>query len=294
MTLEMSTNKKALASVAELQSEPWQEVMEEINKIARPTGLLEYSTYSRIWEYPWVWFHLKPLRRQDIRVLDIGSEKSPFPWFLATQGFDVMVSDKSAHYWRLWHQASRQLKVAVDRRVLDGENLDLTAASVDVYLSVSVLEHVSNKTKLISEAARVLRPGGMLIMTFDICQPEMGMTFPEWNGQAPTMEGFDDLFRRSPWFESGLSHLPWNTQDIPEYISWHRTTASHHNYVTGAALILRNKRLWVETAWKDRVKRFKGQIRTTSFVAMMYLQQGKRVPGRAIARLSESLFKNHR
>jgi hypothetical protein len=101
-----------------------------------------------------------------------------------------------------------------------------------------------DKVKAITEAARVLKPGGLLILTFDICEPDMGMTFPEWNGRALTMQEFDDIFMKSGWFETGTSEQSWNTADIPEYLSWNRTTAPHHNYITGAALFRRNRAIW--------------------------------------------------
>jgi SAM-dependent methyltransferase len=223
--------------------------MEEINKIAHEGGLQEYTTYCRIWEYPWVWFQLEPLKGHKLRMLDVGSEKSSFPWFLAKQGFDVVVSDVTPKNWQLWEMASRELGVNVHKRILDAQDLDLHTASVDIYLSVSVIEHISNKPQVIAEAARVLRPDGLFVMTFDICEQDMGMTFPEWNGRALTMQEFDELFKNSPWFESGLSDLAWNTEDIPDFLAWHRITAPWHNYVAGAAVIQRSALVWQES-WR--------------------------------------------
>ena len=250
---------KQLARLSELQQGYFSRCMDDINKIADAGGLARYTTYSRIWEYPWIWCQLEPYKGKDLWTLDIGSEKSPFPWFLATRGFRVVVSDVTASYWRSWQMVNQLLSANVRRRVLDSQDLDIPSASVDIYLSVSVIEHVWDKAKVFEEAARVLRPGGLMVMTFDVCEPDMGMTFPEWNGRAMTMREFDDLFRNSPWFEPGLSELPWNTGDIPEYLSWHRTTAPHHNYVTGAALVRRNDRAWVEPAWKDHLRTVRGK-----------------------------------
>jgi SAM-dependent methyltransferase len=49
--------------------------------------------------------------------------------------------------------------------VLDACSLPISDDSVDVVLAVEVLEHVSRPEQLIAEAARVLRPGGQLILT---------------------------------------------------------------------------------------------------------------------------------
>lgn len=274
---------KRLASLSEMQGSSSKRIIKQINEIASRSGVLQqYTTYSRIWEYPWVWLQLELMKGRSLRLLDVGSERSPFLWFLATQGFDVTISDITANYWRVWRRASRQLKIAVGKRILDAQNLDLPTASVDVYLSVSVIEHIPDKAKVIAEATRVLRPGGLLVMTFDICEPDMGMTFPEWNGSAPTMAEFDNLFRNSPWFESGLAEVPWNTDDILDYLSWHRTTAPHHNYITGAAVVKRNDRVWIEPAWKDLLRNLRGKIHTTCSIAIWYLQHSVRVARRLI------------
>jgi len=275
---------KRLARFAETRQEAFSRTMEQINEVASSAGLVEYRTYSRIWEYPWLWLQLSPLEARGARILDIGSETSPFPWFLGKRGLEVIVSDVTANYWRAWRRAEKRLGVSVDKRILDAQDLDLPTAGLDVYLSVSVMEHVPDKAEAIAEAARVLRPGGLLVMTFDICEPGMGMTFPEWNGRALTMREFDDLFRDNPWFEPGLADLRWNTEDIPEYLAWHRTTAPHHNYVTGGAAIRRNGREWEDSGRKDRYGVLKGKWRTARHVAFWYLRRSLPVAKRVAAR----------
>ena len=270
------SSEKRLASVRELRSEHYTRFMQHLNHLAAEAELHQYTTYSRIWEYPWLWSKLESLKGQGLKVLDLGSERSPIQWFLATQGFRVIVSDISAQHWRVWRRANKKLELSLRRLIIDAQNIDLPAASVDIYLSVSVIEHVEDKVKAMMEAARVLRPGGLLIMTFDICEPYLGMSFPEWNGRALTMGEFDELFRDSPWFDPEVSRLPWNAEDIPEYYSWHRNTAPHHNYITGAAVVRRNERVWVETASKGRLRTLKGQLRTAISVALWPLVSSKR------------------
>jgi len=221
--------------------------------------LTEYTTYSRIWEYPWLWFHLQDLPR-NARVLDIGSERSPFPWYLASQGFDVIVSDVTGDHWDTWEKASQRVEVRPRLRVLDSQNLGLATGSVDVYESISILEHIPNKQSALEEAARVLKPGGLLLITFDICEPDMGMSFPEWNGRAVSMREFDQLFSGSSWFEPGLGDLRWNTEAISEYMAWVRTTAPHHNYACGAVAVRRNHLTWPGSPGKGRLMEARGTL----------------------------------
>jgi SAM-dependent methyltransferase len=92
----------------------------------------------------------------------------------------------------------------------------------------------------VNEIARVLKPGGIFALSFDICEPEMGMTFPEWNGKALTFSEFENLIWNHPEFDNGGVRPDWNLEDIPEFTAWHLQSAPHHNYVTGAA-VLRKK-----------------------------------------------------
>jgi SAM-dependent methyltransferase len=239
--------KKLLANYPDISDPRWTGFMDELNAVARRGGLAEYKTYSRVWEYPWLWFQLENSPRT-LRVLDIGSERSAYPWLLAEKGFDVTVSDVTSSYWGLWRNAQRNLGVKPDLKILDTQALALQTASFDVYQSVSILEHVPDKAKALKEAARVLRPGGLLLMSFDICETEMGMAFPKWNGRAVSMAELDELFANCPWFEAGLSDVAWNLETIEQYWDWHRTTAEHHNYITGAISVRRTQEPWVEHA----------------------------------------------
>ena len=262
--------QKCLASRPEIEAESFLGVMREVNALARLCGLHEYTTYSRLWEYPWLWRQLEPLSERHLRLLDVGSEESPFPWFLASKGFGVVVSDLTPAQWRLWSNAKRQTRARVTCRLLDAQALDVPTASFDIYLSVSVIEHVPDKRRALSEAARILRPGGLLVWTFDICQPEMGMTFPGWNGKALSMEEFDSLFRESPWFEPGLAEIKWNREVIPEYWAWHRTTSPHVNYVTGAAVVRRTARVWETRTLLDLGSSLRGTCRPVLAVPLWY------------------------
>jgi ubiquinone/menaquinone biosynthesis C-methylase UbiE len=251
---------KQLAKMSELKSDNYNECINEINQIARRCGLQEYTAFSRIWEYPWLWDKLKRFSGRKLRVLDLGSELSPFPWFLATKGFNVIVSDINDGYWDFWQRAEKALGINVTKTKLDAQNLDLPTDSINIYLSVSVIEHVPNKGQTIAEAARVLKTGGMLIMTFDVCEPSLGMTFPEWNGKALTMQEFDKSFNNCPWFEQKIDTLKWNTDDIQEYLNWHRSTAPHHNYVTGAAMMQRSQKCWEEAFYLNYLRIGKGSL----------------------------------
>lgn len=59
----------------------------------------------------------------------------------------------------------------------DGQTIPLEDASLDGVLSTQTLEHVPNPTRIINEWARVLRPGGYLLLTVPFIWPEHEMPF---------------------------------------------------------------------------------------------------------------------
>jgi len=50
----------------------------------------------------------------------------------------------------------------------DGSRLPYADGSFDVVYSVSVLEHVPTRSAVLRELVRVLRPGGLFVLTFDV------------------------------------------------------------------------------------------------------------------------------
>jgi len=229
-----------LANVPEMLSPPWQAFMNELNGFARPLGLREFTTWSKIWEYPALW--QGGLHRVDwskAHLLDIGSELSPLPWWLASKGATVTLVEATENYNRHWEHVRRKLgNPKVTWHTVGSADLPAPSGSVDVVTSLSVIEHQPDKAHAFHEIARVLRPGGILALSFDLAERDLGMTYPEWNGRALTRAEFARLVQDSPELEL-TTPLDWNEEDLEPFLAWHRQTAPHHNYITGAALLRR-------------------------------------------------------
>jgi len=227
-----------LANLPEMFSREWTAVIDELNAFAAPLGLRQFTNWSKLWEYPWLWHNgLSALDWRGLRVLDLGSEQSPFPWWLATKGAHVTLVETRRDWIEQWEAVRAALGgVAVDWQIVDGSRLPFADESFDVVTSLSVIEHQDDKALAALEVGRVLKPGGLFGISFDICEPSLGMTFPEWNGRALTMDEFEKYFWRQPAFDRG-EELEWNREDIAPFLRWHRQTAPHHNYVTGAAVL---------------------------------------------------------
>lgn len=241
-----------LANLPEMFSSKWTAFIDELNRFAAPLGLRQFTNWSKLWEYPWLWHHgLSGLHWRDRRLVDLGSEQSPFPWWLATQGAHVTLVETRRDWIPQWEAIRAKLDVKVDWQIVDSSRLPFADNSVDVVTSFSVIEHQDDKALAAAEVARVLKSGGVFGISFDICEPSMGMTFPEWNGRALTMREFETTIWNQPAF--GQRSAPdWNREDIAPFLRWHRQTATHHNYVTGAAILRKRRSGW----WGRLSRRF--------------------------------------
>lgn len=233
------SSRAELASIQAMKSPRFVSFMGMLNAFAAAFGLRTFTTWSKIWEYPWLWHAaLGHIDWAGTSVVDLGSELSPMPWFLAALGAKVMLIETDPQWAPLWEQLRSKLKVDVSWHLVNSEALPIANAGSDVVTSFSVIEHQHDKQAAVSEVARVLKPGGLFALSFDICEKQMGMSFPEWNGQALTLREFEDLVWLHPAF--GNSRRPqWDLSAVGPYLDWHRTTAPHHNYVTGAAVLLK-------------------------------------------------------
>jgi 2-polyprenyl-3-methyl-5-hydroxy-6-metoxy-1,4-benzoquinol methylase len=96
---------------------------------------------------------------QGQRCLDLGSDNGVISLLLRRAGGDWASAD-------LTHEAVASIRglVGDDVHWLEGERLPFAAASFDRVVVVDMLEHVVNERAFVAELARVLRPGGVLIV----------------------------------------------------------------------------------------------------------------------------------
>ncbi len=231
-----------LASVKELESPEFRLFMGAMNDLASAWGLRQFTNWSKVWEYPWLWMSgLRSVDWSGTKLLDLGSELSPMPWYLASLGAEVTLVEVDEQWVSSWEKLRRATGYNVQWRIVSEEELPFRDGTFEVVTSYSVIEHQVDKRGAMDEVVRVLKPGGLLGISFDICESEMGMTFPEWNGSALTMKEFEELI----WDHPALEHPPgrprWNTRDIDSFIKWNLLAAEHHNYTVGAAILRRSR-----------------------------------------------------
>jgi ubiquinone/menaquinone biosynthesis C-methylase UbiE len=133
-------------------------------------------TWSRIWEYPYVYYHLKSWMtrvqcNRGLHAIDVGSGVSFFPFAVADLNYRVTCTDIDAICAEDVPRAAQALKVPpsnVQFRLSDGKRLPFKDEEADVVYCISVLEHVPDYEPLIEEMARVMKSGGLLILTIDL------------------------------------------------------------------------------------------------------------------------------
>ena len=113
-------------------------------------------------------------------VLDAGSGVTFFPWLLhrAFPRAGIRCCDINADWAGLFEQIGRRSGQSVEFLARSLEHTGLESNSIDVLYCISVLEHAPNYLEIIEEFSRILRPGGLVVITFDISLEKGGHLSP--------------------------------------------------------------------------------------------------------------------
>ncbi len=109
------------------------------------------------------------------RMLDIGTGPGHIPFLVcaADPEAEVVGIDLSQNMLRLAEEkrAASPHRSRVEFRTADAKGLDFPNDSFDTVFSNTILHHIPDPRTLLAEAARVLRPGGVLLIR-DLMRPE--------------------------------------------------------------------------------------------------------------------------
>src|ERR1700690_982860 len=133
-------------------------------------------SWSRVWEYPYVYHHLKAARSRyqgskPPVVVDFGSGVTFFPFAVAKLGYQVICSDIDPLCQRDLTTASHYLSSApgsIEFRLLRETIPAFRDEEVDIIYCISVLEHIPDFESTVVELSRILKKGGLLLLTIDL------------------------------------------------------------------------------------------------------------------------------
>ncbi len=147
-------------------------VKKTIGKISQPI-----NSYSRFPEFNFMdsaidHYTGERSRNDTLRILDVGSPKC-FGFYLARKlAAQIHSTDISilnvAEYMVMWNAVKRYAKGEVSFSLHDARNLGYPDHFFDIAYSMSVIEHVEGERgdlKSITEMIRVLKPGGLLLVS---------------------------------------------------------------------------------------------------------------------------------
>jgi SAM-dependent methyltransferase len=231
--------RAALGSVNDINSTPFRTFMMYLNTIAEANQLQAFvDNWSKVWEYPWLWFNgLSQIEWQGKRLLDVGSGTSPMPWLIAILGAEVMMVETNWDSISLWKRIRDEHQLSIDWVIVPGDDLPFADNSFDVATSFSVIEHQVDKQRAVTEITRILKPNGLLALSFDLCEEQWGMVYPNRLGRALTIREFEEFVWNSSVLNNQGEQLNWSVEQCTEFLQWHWGGKPDSKYVVGAASI---------------------------------------------------------
>jgi SAM-dependent methyltransferase len=208
-----------------------------IEHYGRHWGLDPYMLWSRRWEYPFVAQRLIVFSERrppgPLRILDAGSGVTYFPYFILENvpQAQFICCDYDPTYAPMFadiNAARRTSQVQFLEASL--QSLPLETQSLDAICCISVLEHTDNYGEIVAEFARVLRPGGLFVLTFDLSL-DGKFTLPKATAaeliravadsyQMP--DGFDPLRELDHMSDPGILTTDHVRHTEPQLLPWSR------------------------------------------------------------------------
>lgn len=128
--------------------------------------------WSRQWEYPYVYSKIEKLIQsyETATVLDAGSGVTFFPYYILSKfpKTKLHCCDYDTSFVDTYERLNKKNSVNVVFQAADLRALPFDADMFDLIYSVSVLEHTDAYEQILNEFHKVLKPGGKLVITFDI------------------------------------------------------------------------------------------------------------------------------
>lgn len=138
-----------------------------------------FHQWSRRWEYPFAFSHIRRYVTSisksvhssgKVEILDAASGFTFFPYYVSYKhsSSNVFCCDYDCSLIDFFDNVNKKTKRPVDFKVFDLANLGFANDFFHIVYCISVLEHTLSHEKIFEQFKRVLKPGGLLIVSFDI------------------------------------------------------------------------------------------------------------------------------
>lgn len=173
------------------------------------------------------------------RLLEVGAGAAQGSRWVQSRGAQVVASDLSRRMLGVGAQIDAARSRPLPLLQCDAGHLPLADAVVDVvFTAYGVLPFVADSAQVLREAARVLRPGGRLVLA---TPHPIRWCFPD----APGEEG---LVATQPYWDR-RPYVEVDSDDEVMYVEHHRTVGDRVREIAAAGLVLQDV---VEPEWPDR------------------------------------------
>ena len=154
------TNKAVINEHFSKTAEVWRD---KIYKSRKKQGLFEY--YDKQYRFDYVVDMIPPAKNNGQRALDMGCGAGQLIPLLVERGYQAYAIDIALPMLNLTRQVCQQYGIKAEVKVGDCENLDYPDNFFDLYVAMGVIEYMDNDVPMLKEIKRVLRPGGIAIVT---------------------------------------------------------------------------------------------------------------------------------
>ncbi len=230
----------SLAKIEQINSPQFTWFMFKLNSFAYEYSLQLAVKGSRVWEYPWMWFNI--LRRSNLKnkiIVDLGSELSPVPWLLALMGAKLVLIGYDQKYIPLWEELNEKLNLTVQWKIFNDKIIPLPNDSVDILTCFSVEESKFNNNKTIDEIIRILKPGGIFALSFNLYEPELRIITNKCEGKVFTIKEFLTIILVNNGFKKSLRTN--NMENMQPFLELKKATQINPNYIAAAAILKNNQ-----------------------------------------------------
>lgn len=169
-----------------------------------------FHQWSRQWEYPFVldqiYDYCQTNEKKQVRILDAGSGLTFFPYTLHNYFTDAVIDccDYDPELATLHSSIARTESSPLQFQQASLDHCNYDDNTFDFIYCISVMEHTDNYKDIVAEFYRLLKPGGRLIVTFDISIDGRGDISPSRAEQLCQDLGasFEDIYPVAKDFSS--------------------------------------------------------------------------------------------